>query len=157
MSALTHVQSRNASKPVIRTASPPTILPHIEFGFLWLNPLQQLLGGHSQPHKKLWVGTDGNAEDVFCPAAGVGDRLPASSAQVEARLRAIRHAAHARRFEEVIKKVAAAHLHLRELGDAGRLRILIRPQEGEDRDIGHTGVIRVRIIRRTAVAGAAIP
>ena len=88
---------------------------------------------------------------VPLPVSGTGCQLPAP--KPSARLRAIRHAAHARRFEEVIKKVAAAHLHLRELGDAGRLRILIRPQKGEDRDIGHTGVIRVRIIRRTAVAG----
>src|SRR5579859_6873797 len=144
-------------KPVIRTASPPTFCPVLNLVPVAQYPLQQLLGGHNQSHKTLCVGTDGNAEDVFCPSADVGDRLPASSDQVEARLRSIRHAAHPHRFEEVIKKVAAAHPHLRELGDTRRLRILIRPQVGKDRDIGHTRVIRVRIIRRTAVAGAAIP
>jgi hypothetical protein len=115
------------------------------------------LRGHRQPHELLPVGADGNAEYMFRAAAGVGDRRPASRAQFDARLRSIGHAADPCRFDKVISEVAAVHLHLRELGYGGRLRILIRPQKCKDHNIGQARVIWVRIIRRTAVADAAIP
>src|SRR6516164_1743860 len=98
-----------------------------------------LLKGHCQPHEELCVGGYGDAEKVRRRrggrVAGVGDWAPIVGLGRRTPLGAIGDATHAEGFNKAVEKNAAAQLYLRELGNAGRARVLIRPNEGEDGEV----------------------
>ena len=100
---------------------------------------------------KRWLG--GVADGV----AGVGDGVPVVGLHGRAPLRAIGDSAHPVGFGEAVEKIAAAHLHLRELGGAGRAGILIRPEIGKDLNIPDTGLVRIRIQGGTSAGRVAKP
>ena len=108
-----------------------------------------LLKGHRQPQEDLCVGAYGDAEKVrrwhSGAVASVGGCLPVARPQCRPPLRAIGDAAHAEGFSKAVENVAAADLHLRELGNAGRAGVLIWPEKRKDRKVRDTGVIRIRI------------
>ena len=118
------------------------------------------MNGQRQPHVELGAG-HGYAEKVAGRRgggiAGVGDGVPVVGLHGRAPVRAIGNSAHPVGFGEAVEKIAAAHLHLREQGGAGRAGILIRPEIRKDLNIPDARLVRIRIQGGTTAGRVAKP